>query len=165
LLYLDDARVIYVLADGLHSNETMVFARGPYGQGILISEPLDQTITRLRPDGSLSLFAEAGTEPFGPAGLSYGPDPQDDLAEALYAVDDSGGTIQRLSPDGSASRFGGADLGAEVRVASGSCPIRSEASAVGSCCPFSTRPKTVPPQDLYSPALLMLRRSARWPTA
>jgi hypothetical protein len=47
LLYLDDARVLHVLAEGLHSNETMVFARGPYGEGILISEPLDQTITRL----------------------------------------------------------------------------------------------------------------------
>jgi hypothetical protein len=111
LLYLDDARVIHVLADGLHSNETMVFARGPYGQGILISEPLDQTNTRLRPDGSLSVFAEAGTEPFGPAGLSYGLDPQGDLAEALYAVDYSGGAIQHLSPDGSARGFGGGGVG------------------------------------------------------
>jgi hypothetical protein len=111
LLYLDATRQIHVLAEGLHSNETMVFARGPYGEGILISEPLDQSIVRLLPDGSLSLFAEVGTEPFGPAGLSYGPDPQGDLAEALYAVDFSGGEIQRLSPDGSADRFGGGGFG------------------------------------------------------
>lgn len=91
----------------LQSGETMVFARGSYGKGILVTEPRDLRIRRLLPDGSLSNFAEnVSTTPFGPTVLAYGPN------DLLYATDGSTGNdtqgsrdILQINPDGTSSVF------------------------------------------------------------
>jgi hypothetical protein len=97
LLYMGEPGKIEVVRDGFHSNMTLVFAQGDYGEGMLIAEPLERRIRRLLPDGTLSTFAELGTEPFGPAGLAYGPD------KALYVTDSSGKSVLRVEPDGTSS--------------------------------------------------------------
>lgn len=97
LLYMGEPGKIEIVKDGFRSNMTLVFARGEYGEGMLITEPLEMRIRRLLPDGTVTTFASLGTEPFGPAGLAYGPD------NALYVTDSAAKRVLRVEPDGSSS--------------------------------------------------------------
>jgi hypothetical protein len=83
-----------VVGRGFLSNETMVFAHGAYGNGLLVTEPLARRIVRLLPDGKRENFAVVGTEPFGPAGLFFNKDKQ------LLVADFSGNSVLRVLPDG-----------------------------------------------------------------
>jgi hypothetical protein len=78
---------------------SLVFAQGPYGEGMFITEPLEMRIQRLLPDGTLTTFAEVGTAPFGPTGLAYGPD------DKLYVTDSTGKRILQIDPDGTSRVF------------------------------------------------------------
>jgi hypothetical protein len=82
LVRVDRDRSVTVVKEGIQNAETLIFAQGDYGDGILICEPFDRRIRRLLPDGTLTTFAEnASTPPFGPSTFAYGPD------GFLYATD------------------------------------------------------------------------------
>jgi hypothetical protein len=85
--------------------ESVVFAKGQYGNGMLLSQPQEQKILRLQADGTLTTFTSLGTRPFGPAGIAFGAD------GFLYAADFTGGNILRVQPDGTSSQF--ASIGPE----------------------------------------------------
>jgi hypothetical protein len=99
LYRVDASGNINTVKGGFISNESLVFARGAYGNGMLISDILGQQILRLLSDGTLSTFASLGSTPFGPAVLAFGPD------GLLYATDASSGQILSINPDGSSSVF------------------------------------------------------------
>ena len=61
--------------------ESVVFAKGQYGNCMLLSQPQEQKILRLQADGTLTTFTSLGTRPFGPAGIAFGAD------GFLYAAD------------------------------------------------------------------------------
>ena len=79
--------------------ESIIFAKGDYGEGMLLAQPQSLKILRLLADGTLTTFAELGTEPFGPASLAYGAD------SFLYATDFAGARVLRVFPDGSHEEF------------------------------------------------------------
>jgi hypothetical protein len=99
LIHIDSQRHATIVKGGFTSNETLVFARGEYGNGMLITEPLNLRILRLLPNGGLTVFAELGTQPFGPAALFY------DVNGQLYVTDFSSGNVLRVHPDGSNDIF------------------------------------------------------------
>jgi hypothetical protein len=78
------------------NTDDLVFARGPYGNGMLISTV--QGIDRLFPDGTSTRFASVGTPPFGPIGLDY-------FQGTLLAADGTGGHLVRVHPNGSSEVF------------------------------------------------------------
>jgi len=103
-----------VLLNDLVSNEILLFSQGSYPLGMLVSIPLEQRIILVSPvvpgisDGeaenssgglSVSTFASGFTPPFGPTGLTYGPDGM------LYASDTSSDSIYRVDPNGSLALF------------------------------------------------------------
>jgi hypothetical protein len=88
-----------VVREGLVSNEAMVFARGKYGRGILVTEPLNQRILRITPRGDARVFAFAGTKPFGATGLFYGAD------RNLYVTDFTGARVLRVFRQGNTRVF------------------------------------------------------------
>jgi hypothetical protein len=88
-----------VVGSGFVSNETLVFARGRYGNGLLVTEPLRNRIVRLLPNGKRKRFAVVGTAPFGPAGLFY------DTKDRLLVTDFSGATVRRVSSNGNSKPF------------------------------------------------------------
>jgi hypothetical protein len=98
---------ITVVKEGIRNAETLIFAKGAYGDGMLIAEPLDQRLRRLLPDGTLTTFAEnVSTPPFGPSTLVYGPN------DLLYATDGASGDlangsrdILQINPDGTTEVF------------------------------------------------------------
>jgi len=96
---------VNIVRDGFVSNEALVFAKGPYGDGMLISAPLKQQILRLSPNGTLTNFTSVGTEPFGPVGIDFGPDPLGEFPEVLFAVDFDGDRILRVDPEGNSTVF------------------------------------------------------------
>ena len=91
---------IRVFATGFTGSEGMVHATGDYGEGLLVAEPRETRIRRVLPDGTVRAFASVGTDPFGPAGLAYGPHDG-----RLYATDFTGRRILRVTPDGEATEF------------------------------------------------------------
>lgn len=101
----DSMQNVTIVKDGFVSNEALVFARGAYGDGMLISVPLKQQIMRLSSNGTLTNFTSVGTAPFGPAGINFGPDPLGEFPEVLFAVDFSGNRTLRIEPDGSSTVF------------------------------------------------------------
>jgi CRP-like cAMP-binding protein len=91
---------VETVLDGLQAPETILFAQGEYGDGMLIAEAGQLRIQRLTADGIVSTFAgEAGTPSFGVKAMSYGAD------GLLYATDFSGGRVLRVNPDGSSETF------------------------------------------------------------
>ncbi|ACB54649.1 hypothetical protein cce_5303 (plasmid) [Crocosphaera subtropica ATCC 51142] len=107
LMRIDHAGTISIVTDQLNSAESMLFARGSYGDGILISEPRDQRIRRLLSDGTLTTFASnISSSPFGPPVLTYGP------GGVIFATDGSIGSdsqasrdILQINSDGSSNVF------------------------------------------------------------
>ena len=87
---INSTQTVTIVKDGFVSNEALVFARGTYGDGMLISVPLKQQIMRLSPNGTLTNFTSVSTAPFGPAGINFGPDPLGEYPEVLFAADFSG---------------------------------------------------------------------------
>jgi hypothetical protein len=105
LFHIDKSGKVAVVEDRFEKGvETLVFARGAYGQGMLLSEPQSMRINRLLGDGTLTTFATLGTAPFGPTGLAYGPD------NNLYVTDFTSGTVLRLLPDGRSDTFANVPL-------------------------------------------------------
>lgn len=92
-----------VFAEGFNSCEAMVFAQGAYGNGLLITEPRENRIQRLQLVSHLPVIttfsANAGTAPFGPAGLTY------DNNLNLYMTDAAGGRILKVYPNGTTEAF------------------------------------------------------------
>ncbi len=79
----------------MKSNETIVFAKGEYGNGILITEPRTNRILRLTSiQDTAQVFATVGTPPFGPANLFYGPNGN------LFVTDFSGRSMLQLDFNG-----------------------------------------------------------------
>jgi uncharacterized membrane protein YgcG len=138
LLRIDRRGRIHVVQEGFHSNETMVFARGAYGDGILITEPLEQRILRLRSDGTRTTFASVGTAPFGPTGMNYGPDPQREFSEGLFVVDSSGEQILLVDEDGETKDFVGGGGKSGGGGASGKWLMADPAGKYGGGFIFST---------------------------
>jgi hypothetical protein len=99
LFHIDKMGNVSVVSDGFRSNEALVFAHGEYGDGMLVTEPLQQRIVRLFPNGSMTTFAKVGTPPFGPADLTYGAD------NLLYVTDFSGNSTLRVYPNGTSEIF------------------------------------------------------------
>lgn len=107
LMRVDSNGAISIVTSGLSSAESMVFAQGAYGDGILISEPRNQQIQRLLPDGTLTTFAtNVGAAPFAPPVIAYGP------SGMLFATGGSAGTdlqasrdILQINSDGTSSVF------------------------------------------------------------
>jgi hypothetical protein len=91
---------VELVKDGFHSNFQMVFANGPYGEGILVTEPLEQRILRLQADGSVTVFAYEFTPPFGPSALLY-----DAEGGMLLTCDQSSGRILSVMPNGFSTLF------------------------------------------------------------
>jgi hypothetical protein len=100
IFFIDENAEIRPFALGFHSSEGMVFARGQYGEGLLIAEPRENRIQRLLADGTVETFTELGTSPFGPMGIVYGPHD-----EFLYAADGLGHQILQVNPDGTSTAF------------------------------------------------------------
>ena len=97
-----------VFVSGLTGTESAVFARGEFGDGLLVAEPQDLRVSRLTPEGEMEPFAEnvggtpeesPGPFPFGPTGMAYAPD-----GDTLYVADFFGGRVHAVSPDGSVER-------------------------------------------------------------
>ncbi len=81
-------------------NEAMVFAKGDYGEGMLITAPNELAILRLSANGELSTFIESvGTEPFGLTGMAY------DDKGILRACDFEGRRVLHICPDKSTPVF------------------------------------------------------------
>ncbi len=118
LFYLDSPFSAITIADGFNSIETSIFAQGDYGEGLLITEPRENRIQRLRliidpisnqlvPEiTTFATFPESS--PFGPTGLTYADDPgpdnifgTNDDTEALFVTDGSPGRLLKVNPDGS----------------------------------------------------------------
>lgn len=74
LFFINTTGNVSVLSSGFKSNEALIFAKGKYGNGILITEPLQQHIQRILPSKIVNLFTTIGTPPFGPAAMTFGPD-------------------------------------------------------------------------------------------
>jgi hypothetical protein len=94
LFFINTTGNVSVLSSGFKSNEALIFAKGKYGNGILITEPLQQHIQRILPSKIVNLFTTIGTPPFGPAAMTFGPD------DLLYVTDPSSNNILRVYPDG-----------------------------------------------------------------
>ena len=111
LLRVDGKDQVSVVTTALSNAESMVFARGSYGDGILITEPRDFRIRRLLADGTLTTFADnVSAPPFGPAVLAYGPGGRP--GGSLFATDGSSGSdtngsrdILEITPEGTRSVF------------------------------------------------------------
>ena len=108
LVRVDSQGAVTVVKEGLRNSETLVFAKGDYGDGILITEPFDRRIRRLLPDGTLTTFATIPPTDaaFGPSTLAYGPD------NFLYATDGASTEISKgsrdilkINPDGTTEVF------------------------------------------------------------
>ncbi len=99
LFRVDGAYQITEVLDGLNNPESILFARGAYGDGMLISEASELRILRLLSDGTLATFASLGTPTFGPVGMVYGAD------DLLYVMDFLGGALLRVNPDGTSQLF------------------------------------------------------------
>lgn len=95
LLRVDKTGKVSTVSDRLEKGiEIMVFARGKYGDGILVSELQSLRIVRVLPDGTISTFAQVGTAPLGPTQMNYGSD------GLLYVPDYTSGNLMRVYPDG-----------------------------------------------------------------
>lgn len=79
--------------------ESFVFARGQYGEGMLLTMPQALEIVRLTPEGALTTFASLGTGTFGPTVVTFG------LDGLLYTTDFTSGAIYRVFPDGEFETF------------------------------------------------------------
>jgi hypothetical protein len=99
LVFIDKRGTPTIARSGFASNETMVFAQGKYGKGLLVAEPLKQRIVRIVRGQRAQVFANIGTPPFGPAGLVYGPD------RNLYVTDFSGAKVLRVDAKGNGRVF------------------------------------------------------------
>jgi hypothetical protein len=107
LVRVDAQGTITVVKEGIRNSETLIFARGAYGDGMLISEPFDQRIRRLLPDGTLTTFADnASTPPFGSSTFAYSSN------GVLYATDGASGELSngsrdivQINPDGTTEVF------------------------------------------------------------
>jgi hypothetical protein len=88
--------------DGLPTNVGLLFAQGAYGSGMFISEPLDGTIKRLLPNGTLTTFASNLAGPFQ---MTY-------FQGSLLVADGIGsnGHLLRIDPDGSSHTFASTPL-------------------------------------------------------
>lgn len=95
LLHISGPGAVSVVTDSLDTPENVLFARGAYGAGMLISDPANLRIQRLLANGTLSTMANLGTAPFGPTGMTFGASNQ------LYVTDFSSGNILSVNPDGS----------------------------------------------------------------
>lgn len=93
LYRIDAAGGIHTVTSGLEGAESMVFARGAYGSGILVSEPRSQRVRRVMPDGTVVPFASVITPgPFGPPVIAYGDDGR------LYGSGGSFGDDRTVNP-------------------------------------------------------------------
>jgi hypothetical protein len=121
LLYLDGPFRGDVFASGFNSIEALIFARGAYGQGMLITEPRENRIDILRPECLLqpgpytvvnSTFAsDIGSDPFGATGLAYG------FNDKLFVADGAGGNILQVDAEGRAEFFAKIPLATDVSLA------------------------------------------------
>jgi hypothetical protein len=108
LFFINKTGNVSVFASGFKSNEALIFAKYKYGHGILVTEPLQQHIQRVLPNGISRSFTTLGTAPFGPAVMTFGPD------DFLYVTDPSSNNILRVYPDGKQeifSNFSNSQLG------------------------------------------------------
>ena len=93
LLRVNPDGTIDIVAEGLSSNESIVFGGGAFGAGMLVTQPRTTSIIRLFPDGTSETFSQLGTPPFGPAIMERdGP--------LLYVSDFLGGQLLRVFPGG-----------------------------------------------------------------
>jgi len=108
---IDRSGKVSVFVNGFESNESILFARGRYGSGMLVTEPRRGRIRRVLPntDGTGMLVAEpfavVGDPSFGPIVMTYGPDfiakdPNKRHDEVIYVTDYAGGQVLRLDPWG-----------------------------------------------------------------
>lgn len=102
IIHVDGDGHTQILASRFNAPETLLFAQGPFGDGMLIAEAGETRIVRLMPDGTRTTFADLGTAPFGPTVMLYAQD------DEIRVTDFSGSQILSVSPDG------GSDLFAEV---------------------------------------------------
>lgn len=99
LYRINGPSAITAVTKDLDTPETLVFAQGGYGSGMLITEPSQLRIQRLLADGTQTTFASLGTSPFGPSALAY------NSTGNLFVTDFTSGSILRVNPDGSSSQF------------------------------------------------------------
>lgn len=95
IVFIDTLDSASILHGGFLSNETLVFAQGEYGSGILVAEPRAGRITRLLVDGTTSAFATLGTLPFGPAQVAFNNGKlyvSDFTSGNILSVDSAGGS-------------------------------------------------------------------------
>ena len=108
---IDRSGKVNVVVAGFESNESILFAHGQYGDGMLVTEPRRGRIRHVlaNPDGTGTLvpepFAVVGDSSFGPIVMTYGPDfmakdPNKRQDEVIYATDYAGGQVLRLDPQG-----------------------------------------------------------------
>lgn len=147
LFRVDGTGTVTVVEDRFEKGlETLVFARGAYGQGLLLSEPQSLRINRLLADGTLSVFATLGTPPFGPTGLAYGP------GDALYVTDFTAGNVIKVLPDGRGEIFANIPLQARGQSdVTGAKPNTGDPRAVGGgliTATFSARSRNAEPHGL-----------------
>ncbi len=167
LYRFDSAGTPTVVRSGFTSNESIVFAQGLYGDGMLVSDILGRQILRLSSDGTLSQFAAVGSAPFGPAVMAYGPDGW------LYVTDASSGSILRIAPDGTSSIYASLpmpiDAGLQIALGkpltmapngliSGIYTASPEPTGLGSLFFISVVPEPVPAALLACGLFLLARR-------
>ena len=111
---VDRSGKISVVVRGFESNESILFARGQYGNGMLVTEPRRGRIRRVlaNPDGTGTLVAEpfavVGDPSFGPIVMTFGydfmqADPKKRLDEVIYVTDFKGGQVLGTDPHGKAT--------------------------------------------------------------
>jgi len=120
LFFVTGPGAVSTVNSALDTPENLVFARGAYGDGMLISEPSNNRLQRLLADGTLTTFASLGTAPFGPTGLAY------DAGGNLYATDFLSGNILRVAPDGSSSILATIPIPSIPDAFSGAKPILAD---------------------------------------
>ncbi|MFQ5940076.1 MAG: hypothetical protein ACE5KA_00030 [Nitrososphaerales archaeon] len=125
LFHVDELGSVKVVKDGFDTIDTLVFAQDQYGDGMLITEPSKLRILRLLPDGTITTFAELGTEPRGPAILTY-------HEGVLYVTDASGGSILIVNPDGSSEIFASIPLSGLARIEGANAILFDETGRYGS---------------------------------
>jgi len=124
ILRVDGPNQVVVVKEGFVSNDTLLFAKGAYGDGMFVSVATELAIKRLLPDGTLSTFASLGSPFFGPSEMVYFPD------ESLLVAGGSDGKIYRVAPDGTSSVFGSIPLPiAPISLVKGLLPLSDPLAA------------------------------------
>jgi hypothetical protein len=90
---------VNVVTVGLNAaNEDLLFAKGAYGDGMFVTEPLDLQIKRLLSNGTLTTFATLENGPVGPLNMTC-------FQGSLLVGNGSSGHFLRVDPDGTGHVF------------------------------------------------------------